>query len=82
MIDEYLDTLFFRIFQFPIGCFEKRAGLAGHYFDVLGSKSQGASATVHRRIPDSDYQDPLADAIDMAKSDGLQPLDADMDAAA
>src|SRR5262249_816849 len=80
VIHDDLDALLLRIVQLPGRGFEEAARLKRHHLDILGPESQRAATAVHRRVTDTNNEDALTNRIDVAKSDRLEPGDADVDA--
>src|SRR3954469_3261082 len=76
---EDLDTFFFRVFQLPRRRLEVLAGLAGNHLHVRRAQALGRPAAVHRGVADADDHHMLADRLDMAEMDRLEPVDADED---
>ena len=61
VIDDDFDVFFLGVLQLPIRCLEELPRFARHHLDALRTEPQGRSATVHRRVADSDDQHGLAD---------------------
>src|SRR5690606_22839396 len=80
VIDDDLDALLLRVLELPVGSLEELPRLARHDLHVLRAEPQRAATAVHRRVADADDQHALADAVDVPEGDGLEPLDADVDA--
>src|SRR5579862_979326 len=80
VIHHDLDPLLLGILELPGGGLEKAARLARHHLDALGAEPQRAAAAVHGGISDADDEYALADRIDVAESDRLEPGDANVDA--
>ena len=80
VIDDDFDVFPLGILEFPLGRLEELARFARHDFHVFRAEPQRAAAAVHGGIADADDQYPLADFIDVAECNGLQPSDADMNA--
>ena len=80
VIDDDLDAFFLGVFELPRGGFEEIARAARHHLDVFAAEAARGAAAIHGRVADADDQNAFADGIDMAEGDGLEPVDADMDA--
>ena len=74
---EDLDLLFLGVLELPGRRLEVLARLAGDDLHVGGAEALGRAAAVHRRVADADDQHALADRVDVAEVDRLEPLDAD-----
>ena len=80
MVDDDLDFFRLGILEFPLGSLEELTRLACHDLHVLRAEAQGTAAAIHRRIADADDQNLLADALDVAEGNGLEPGNAYMNA--
>ena len=76
---EDLDLLFLGVLELPRRRLEVLARLARDDLDVGGAEALRRAAAVHRRVADADDQHALADRVDVAEVDRLEPLDADED---
>src|SRR4029077_9486312 len=52
---------------------------ANHHLYVFAAKAARGATAIHRRIAAAEYDNALADAIDVAKGDAGEPVDADVD---
>src|SRR5690606_7973502 len=80
VVDDDLDAFLLRVLELPFRGLEELARLARHDFHVLRAEPERAAAAVHGRVADADDQHALADRVDVAERDRLEPLDADMNA--
>ena len=76
---EDLDLLFLGVLELPRRRLEVLPRLARDDLHVGGAEPLRRAAAVHRRVADADDQDALADRLDVAEVDRLEPLDADED---
>ena len=61
---------------------KKPRGLRAMTLTSLRAEAQRGAAAVHRGVADADDQHALADLVDVAEGDRLEPVDADVDAVA
>ena len=80
VIDDDLDAFFLGVLQFPGRGLEVAARAARHHLDVFAAQPARRAAAIHGGVADADDQNLLADRIDVAEGDRLQPVDADVDA--
>src|SRR2546423_2236457 len=79
MVLDDLDAFFLRVLELPRRGLEVRSRTSRDDLDVLPTQPPGRSAAVHRRVPDTDDEHTLTNAIDVTKVHIGQPFDADED---
>ena len=81
-VDDDLDALLLGVLELPGRGLEEAARLARHDLHALRAETQDGAAAVHRGVADADDEHALADLLDVAEGDRLEPGDADVDAVA
>ncbi len=79
MVNDDLDILFFRIFQFPIGSLAEITRPTRHDFHIISTQAQRRATAIHCGVTNTYNQHALTNTIDVFESDRLKPGDTDMD---
>src|SRR5665213_426474 len=80
VIDNNVDAFLFGIVKLPGRGFEVAARTPRHDLHVLAAETARGAAAIHGGVADADDENLFADGIEMAESDGAEPVDTYMDA--